>query len=180
MGEWLKLGTSAGAVDLQLVSDWKPRGLWSAESSFKSALIQQHMSVLQYLRLHGSTPCSGVVAASGVVPCYDETQAQCVMSMPQARQCCSRSVGFAVWEMGDGQYERGDLDSCSGSDAACSSVARATLGRDFVTKIAVSSMKSPIFTAARAHRALARLRLARFPWRSLPKGRRMPAFFISG
>ena len=114
MGEWLKLGTSAGAVDLQLVSDWKPRGLWSAESSFKSALIQQHMSVLQYLRLHGSTPCSGVVAASGVVPCYDESQAQCVMSMPQARQCCSRSVGFAVWEMGDGQYERGDLDSCSG------------------------------------------------------------------
>ena len=127
----------------------------------------------------GSTPCSGVVAASGVVPCYDETQAQCVMSMPQARQCCSRSVGFAVWEMGDGQYERGDLDSCSGSDAACSSVARATLGRDFVTKIAVSSMKSPIFTAARAHRALARLRLARFPWRSLPKGRLMPAFFSS-
>ena len=125
----------------------------------------------------GSTPCSGVVAASGVVPCYDETQAQCVMSMPQARQCCSRSVGFAVWEMGDGQYERGDLDSCSGSDAACSSVARATLGRDFVTKIAVSSMKSPIFTAARAHRALARLRLARFPWRSLPKGRLMPACF---
>ena len=49
MGEWLKLGTSAGAVDLQLVSDWKPRGLWSAESSFKSALLQQHMSVLQYL-----------------------------------------------------------------------------------------------------------------------------------
>ena len=39
MGEWLKLGTSAGAVDLQLVSDWKPRGLWSAESSFKSALL---------------------------------------------------------------------------------------------------------------------------------------------
>ena len=97
-----------------LVSDWKPRGLWSAESSFKSALIQQHMSVLQYLRLHGSTPCSGVVAASGVVPCYDESQAQCVMSMPQARQCCSRSVGLAVWGMGDGQCERGDLDSCSG------------------------------------------------------------------
>ena len=39
MGEWLKLGTSASAVDLQLVSDWKPRGLWSAESSFKSALL---------------------------------------------------------------------------------------------------------------------------------------------
>ena len=49
MGEWLKLGTSASAVDLQLVSDWKPIGLWSAESSFKSALLQQHMSVLQYL-----------------------------------------------------------------------------------------------------------------------------------
>eukprot|EP00964_Phaeocystis_antarctica_P023253 scaffold13010_cov41-Phaeocystis_antarctica.AAC.2 len=72
MGEWLKLGqttnlvvrglgraflclsvclsvTSASAVDLQLVSDWKPRGLWCAESSFKSALLQQHMSVLQYL-----------------------------------------------------------------------------------------------------------------------------------
>ena len=74
MGEWLKLGTSASAVDLQLVSDWKPRGLWSAESSFKSALLQQHMSVLQYLHCSGSTPCSGVVAASGVVPCYDETQ----------------------------------------------------------------------------------------------------------
>ena len=83
-----------------LVSDWKPRGLWSAESSFKSALLQQHMSVLQYLHCSGSTPCSGVVAASGVVPCYDETQAQCVTSMPQARQCCSRSVGFAVWGMG--------------------------------------------------------------------------------
>eukprot|EP00964_Phaeocystis_antarctica_P045384 scaffold26116_cov74-Phaeocystis_antarctica.AAC.6 len=38
-------------------------------------------------------------------------------------------------------------------------------------------MKSPFFTAARAHRALARLRLARFPWRSLPKGRLMPALF---
>ena len=38
-------------------------------------------------------------------------------------------------------------------------------------------MKSPIFTAARAYRALARLRLARFPRRSLPKGRLMPAFF---
>ena len=114
MGEWLKLGTSAGAVDLQLVSDWKPRGLWSAESSFKSALLQQHMSVLQYLRLHGCTPCRAVVAASGVVPCYDESQAQCVMSMPQARQCCSRSVGLAVWGMGDGQCERVDLDSCSG------------------------------------------------------------------
>eukprot|EP00964_Phaeocystis_antarctica_P092088 scaffold59167_cov91-Phaeocystis_antarctica.AAC.1 len=37
--EWLKLGTSAGAVDLQLMSDWKPRGLWSADSSFKSALL---------------------------------------------------------------------------------------------------------------------------------------------
>ena len=110
------------------------------------------MSVLQYLRLHGCTPCRGVVAASGVVPCYDESQAQCVMSMPQARQCCSRSVGLAVWGMGDGQCERVDLDSCSGCrGAACSSVARATLGRDFMAKIAASSMKSPIFTAARAY-----------------------------
>ena len=40
--------TSAGALDLLLVSDEKPRGRWSAESSFKSALIQQHMPVLQY------------------------------------------------------------------------------------------------------------------------------------
>ena len=49
MGEWEKLGTSPPVLfeDLQLVSDWKPRGLWSAESSFKSALLQQHMSVLQ-------------------------------------------------------------------------------------------------------------------------------------
>ena len=31
------------------------------------------------------------------------------------------------------------------------SVARATLGRDFMAKIAASSMKSPIFTAARAY-----------------------------
>ena len=116
MGEWLKLGTSAGAVDLQLVSDWKPRGLWSAESHFKSALLQRPATHVRAAipSLDGSTPCSGVVAASGVVPCYDESQAQCVMSMPQARQCCSRSVGFAVWGMGDGQCERVDLDSCSG------------------------------------------------------------------
>ena len=90
---------------------------WSAESSFESALIQQYMSVLRHLHCMAAHRAvakqwqRGVVAESGVVPGYDESQAVTGLSMPYFKpvQRCSRLVGFAVWGMGDGQCERGDL-----------------------------------------------------------------------